>query len=250
MPSGFWRSPIALDRDDLTHLPTVLRDLSYHVVDGESGYLALYRRLTGQQETPAPSLGKPKALVPKARRSAFGLLSRAPSSPDPAETASIAAYRRWAADRYAHLDLVGLAAGDVRLRLEEIYVPLRILERQERIEAEGKRLREQSLGSWQQTLELDRLFLRPGARHGLILGEAGSGKTTALRKLHQLVLETRDATALGLAPETLPVFLRLRRPRARLIEAQPSDVGSPSSCSSSSMLGKLPLSSFGSLRTS
>lgn len=137
------------------------------------------------------------------------------------------AYVAWVKERYGYLDLVGLDAGDVRLELDRIYVPLRILERPEREgDFAGKRPREDAFAGWTQNLELDRLFLRLGAeprtRHALIFGEPGSGKTTALRKLHQLVLDpgTPDdgAATLGLARATLPLFLRLRRLTPQLIE--------------------------------
>jgi serine/threonine-protein kinase len=212
--------PVVLARADAEHLPTALRDLKYHVVDGESGYQDLYRLLTGQPAAPAPPLGPLKALPPRPRRSSFGLLSRTPTSPEPVDDAALAAYRDWASERYGYLDLVGLGAGGVRLGLDEIYVPLRILGRQERLDAEGKVPREQLFAGGGSAVELDRLFLRPAGdasdRHALIFGEAGSGKTTALRKLHQLALGGPDA--LGLAPETLPVFLRLRRLTPELLE--------------------------------
>lgn len=215
--------PVVLARDDSEHLPVALRDQTYHVVDSESGYQGLFRSLTGQPATPAPPLGP---LPPEPRRSSFGLLSRAPISPEPVDGSALAAYREWAAERYGYLDLVGLGAGGVRLGLEEIYVPMRILGRQERLEAEGKQPREELFAGGGSAVELDRLFLRPmedsSARHALIFGEAGSGKTTALRKLHQLALD-RDGksggpAALGLAPATVPVFLRLRRLTPELLE--------------------------------
>ncbi len=154
------------------------------------------------------------------------------SVPEP-EDPALAAYRDWARQHFRGLSLIGLGGGDVRMRFEEVYVPLRIAHRPERFEMEGpdgkgiERLRPESL----EDLKIEEVFKAPQAagRHALVLGHPGAGKSTALLKLlHQCL--TQGPESLGLAAGTVPVFLRLRRMTPADLEATaPSRFSSPAS---------------------
>jgi formylglycine-generating enzyme required for sulfatase activity len=142
-----------------------------------------------------------------------------PGEPDEPEDEApeVAGYRKWAEGRHSRVDLVGVGAGDVRLRLEEIYVPLRMACRAE-AESHGPSLDLRALRAehGEENLELDGLFptlAELGRRHAAILGHPGAGKTTALRKLAQDCLAKPGA--LGLEPGTLPIFLPLRWLRSK-----------------------------------
>ncbi|MCP3961545.1 MAG: SUMF1/EgtB/PvdO family nonheme iron enzyme [bacterium] len=129
------------------------------------------------------------------------------------EDPEIAAYRAWADSRYRRLDLIGVGGGDVRLRLDEIYVPLRISRRAE-IDLDRRGGKRRAETAWDQAeidLEVEQIFTAAGRGrpHAVVFGEPGSGKTTALKKLHQQCLA--DPEALGLPAGTLPVFVPLRR---------------------------------------
>ncbi|HBL27442.1 MAG TPA: hypothetical protein DD490_11460 [Acidobacteria bacterium] len=133
---------------------------------------------------------------------------------------SFAAYRAWAAERSSGLSLVGVGRGDVRMRFEEVYVPLRFGWRPERLDREESSARERVrwLAEEARDLEVKEAFRAPhmAGRHALILGHPGAGKTTALLKLLHLCLA--DPVSLGLAAGTVPVFLRLRRLTAADLE--------------------------------
>jgi formylglycine-generating enzyme required for sulfatase activity len=159
-------------------------------------------------DTPA---GRPAARPPARPR----LRRRVHSPPAAPPDDGLAAYRALAAERYSGLSLLGLGGVDLRLRFEEVYVPLRISRRPERLDLEargGKRRSEAVLAEAAEELGIEDLFqlaARPGSPHVAIFGDPGAGKTTALLKLHHLCLAGPEA--LGLAAGTVPVLLRLRR---------------------------------------
>jgi formylglycine-generating enzyme required for sulfatase activity len=152
--------------------------------------------------------GKPS--IPPAHPRAFPgeSESRSPSR----EAPEISRYRLWAGERHSRVDLVGVGAGDVRLRLEEIYVPLRMAwRREEKRPGPGADALAVAAEAGEEDLALDRIFPileDRGQRHAVVLGQPGAGKTTALRKLAQECL--KDPQSLGLEPGSLPVFLPLR----------------------------------------
>ncbi|MBF0348712.1 MAG: SUMF1/EgtB/PvdO family nonheme iron enzyme [Magnetococcales bacterium] len=117
------------------------------------------------------------------------------------EVCELARYARWALKKHGELELVGLGGGDLPLELEEVYVPLRLA-------FQGMR-REQVEGH-SGSVELQDVFQHSANKPVTLLGQPGSGKTTALRKMLYLCLK-EGGQVLGLPPEVLPVFLRLRR---------------------------------------
>ncbi len=59
--------PVIFGPDDTDQIPVFVRGVAFYRVDSEEGYEQLYRRLTGQHDTPEPPLGKLKSLEPKRR---------------------------------------------------------------------------------------------------------------------------------------------------------------------------------------
>ena len=70
--------PVLLEGGDPQHIPWPLQSFTYYRVDDETGYKALYRRITGQHPVPAPIVGAILDL-PLSPRSSFVLESREPS---------------------------------------------------------------------------------------------------------------------------------------------------------------------------
>jgi tetratricopeptide (TPR) repeat protein len=54
--------PVVLDQDDVQYIPLSLQGLTQYVLDSESGYEALYRKLTNQLEIVKPQLGTIRSL--------------------------------------------------------------------------------------------------------------------------------------------------------------------------------------------
>jgi len=143
------------------------------------------------------------------------LLSTSEPDPVPEPDDPITLYKQWALDKYSNLRLIGFDAGDVHLPLDDVYVPLRLghsLRGAEGKLSEGEAPEELATPFREGSLELEEMFSPelPGGRHRALFGAPGSGKTTALLKLLHTCL-TGGAERLGLPPETIPVFLRLRR---------------------------------------
>jgi len=141
----------------------------------------------------------------------------APSSDPRAEPEPIVArdqlddYRRWALDKYGDMELRGVGAGDFRLRMNDVYVPLRIMARAPSLDPEAPGCGPLALKRGLDDIDLLEAFGHAGPERKLaIFGDPGAGKTTALRKLLHQVLTVGPAS-IGLDGEALPVFLRLRR---------------------------------------
>jgi nucleoside phosphorylase len=60
--------PVLLNSNDESFIPIPLRSSNIYKLDREDGYQLLYRRLTNQHETPAPSMGTLKKLPIRDRR--------------------------------------------------------------------------------------------------------------------------------------------------------------------------------------
>ena len=120
--------------------------------------------------------------------------------------------------------MIGVGGGELRLRLDEVYVPLRISQRplhHDLDERAAKRRGEMALECGAGDLELEQIFSRSLAARGphvAIFGDPGAGKTTALAKLHHHCLSA-GPESLGLAAGTVPVLLRLRRLGAADLES-------------------------------
>ncbi len=138
-----------------------------------------------------------------------------PDAPLPGDDDVVAAYRDWARTQHRGLSLVGVGGGEVQMRLEEVFVPLSISQRSFELDLDerGERRRgDAALAHGLRELDAEEIFSAPAApaRHVVVFGDPGAGKTTVLRKLHHQCL-TAGPVSLGLDAGTLPVFLRLRR---------------------------------------
>lgn len=59
--------PVIFGPDDAAQIPVFVRGVTSYRLDSDDGYDQLYRRLTGQHDTPEPPLGAIKPLEPKRR---------------------------------------------------------------------------------------------------------------------------------------------------------------------------------------
>ena len=122
----------------------------------------------------------------------------------------IDAYRTWALDRYRGMSLIGLGAAEIRVRFEEVYVPLRIAGRP----GLGALMASAESAHGRISVERDDMDVKDifslGPPHALVLGRPGAGKTTALLKLLHASFAV-GANLRGLARGTVPVLARLRR---------------------------------------
>jgi formylglycine-generating enzyme required for sulfatase activity len=141
-----------------------------------------------------------------------------PASEPPALPPEIAAYVAWLQKQPQGLSLIGVAGGDMPLSLDQVYVPLSLRSGLTGRPRPGKRSRESQLEECRENFELTDLFVRiDGFRHAILLGRAGTGKTTALKKLVQLCLPpttkppTTGPGAIHLPPGYVPLLVFLRR---------------------------------------
>ena len=63
--------PVVFAKEDLQHIPDVLRGMSHYDVSTEEAYEALYRHLTDQPSTPKPELGRLRRLPARRRSGEF-----------------------------------------------------------------------------------------------------------------------------------------------------------------------------------
>ncbi|MEZ4428497.1 MAG: SUMF1/EgtB/PvdO family nonheme iron enzyme [Nannocystaceae bacterium] len=131
--------------------------------------------------------------------------------PEPAgpstHASAVAPYLAWCDQRPYDLKLHGVGGGDIRLGLDEVYVPLAYHRLERGQTADTDTTRDFGIAS---------LFtqLAP-CRHALVLGDPGTGKTTAMRKLSQLCRRE----ALAIESEAIPVLVPLRHVRPRDLDA-------------------------------
>lgn len=160
-------------------VPRLLRSFTQYKIPNE--YEMMFRHLTSQP------LDVPRPLGP---------------------LPSVQKYAEWLRSQPNGLDLIGIGGGDIRLNLDEVYVPLRVNTSQhfEAIHARAANLQ----AAAHRDFELTDLFAGGGRMHALLLGVPGAGKTTALRKLVQQCL-LAGPMSIHLSPGYVPIFVRLRR---------------------------------------
>ena len=127
-------------------------------------------------------------------------------------------YQRRLEAATAKLQLIGLGQGvQIELPIEQAYIPLNVVvardlktEAQWHFDEKSLRQREHV----EENVLLCDIFkwaARFDSRGVLVLGDPGAGKTTGARQFCWRALTERDSrAALGLPPDTTPVFLRLR----------------------------------------
>lgn len=119
-------------------------------------------------------------------------------------------YLRWAKERHCKVSLLGIGAERLLFQLDEIYVELGIEAPPPEI---GTRVR-----TAPDDIMIAEAFRVAGEKRALFLkGHPGTGKTTALRKLLQLVVD-HGSEAVSLPPGKLPVLLSLRHLRPEDLE--------------------------------
>jgi formylglycine-generating enzyme required for sulfatase activity/predicted MPP superfamily phosphohydrolase/nucleotide-binding universal stress UspA family protein len=145
-----------------------------------------------------------------------------PPSPPPTTAAGgdppediLQRYLDWARGFFGRLDLVGLGGGDLPMSLDDVYVPLRMGVRGQRVHAQKVRTTEEAATLFEEgspQVELDQALTLAGGRGLFILGQPGSGKTTALKKLlWQCLQDGRlDSSRIGLPRDAVPIFVRAR----------------------------------------
>jgi len=140
----------------------------------------------------------------------------------------ISRYLAWLAAQEYEVPMRGVGRGELSLTLKQTYVSLGLAVTPKGRATKGGRERH-LLDTDGLDFELGSLFAKLGeerASHALILGEPGSGKSTALRKLGQLIAEqarraSGEELAVAQGPDDalladtlgeryLPVFVRLR----------------------------------------
>lgn len=139
---------------------------------------------------------------------AAGTATPVVAAPTP-EAPVVERYRAWARGRYAKLSMVGVGADDLHFRIEDVYVGLQA----QRVAVRHRRRgRHRPMGPDAELLELpfEDVFRDAGEGQGIVIvGQAGAGKTTILRRIAHDVLAGR-ATELGLDRGTVPVLVRAR----------------------------------------
>ena len=130
-----------------------------------------------------------------------------PGAPDELE-----GFRDWALERHGRLELVGLGAGDFLFDLDEVWVPLRTSARGFRLEP-GQPHGAHELGG-DQDVPLERALQVARGRHLAVFGEPGAGKTTALRKLPDVLAEGDEVEAVVVEVDATRRRLGLSRRRA------------------------------------
>jgi formylglycine-generating enzyme required for sulfatase activity len=152
--------------------------------------------------------------------------------------AELAAYAAWARDELTYIETVGLGTGRLRLRLDQVFVPLgfRHHDLADAPDLDTEPSHRADRGD--RTIHIEDAFTQVAPRpHVFLLGEPGAGKTTALRKLMRSLLgpggnDTRNGAPsgaagpagvpafsgrhVGLPERTVPVFIRLRQVAERL----------------------------------
>ncbi|MEO1082934.1 MAG: SUMF1/EgtB/PvdO family nonheme iron enzyme [Acidobacteriota bacterium] len=183
----------------MAFIPAIVGDPNRYDLSDGGRFEDLWRDLAGGPVVEIPKLGR---LRQPERRSFFGRTVE-----DPDEPQELQAYRGWALGR---VDRLGLGFGDMLLDFGKVYVPLRLANTRQnlrRVKDEQGRIREVEEPEVT-VVQVSNLLRDSSTRHAVVVGGAGSGKTTVLHQLHRTCLKD-GPESLGLEPGTVPVFLRL-----------------------------------------
>ena len=152
-----------------------------------------------------------------------------PSAPAPSTEvergAVIEAYRRATLATHGRVSMIGVHVAEFEFGMDDVYVPLRLLEQAPDWVIGGER---RPFGAPGDNLGIEDVFWRSAPRGGrtraprsdvpTVMGDAGSGKTTALKKLLHHVF-TRAADETGLPADIVPRFVRAADLKAILAAA-------------------------------
>ncbi len=134
------------------------------------------------------------------------------------KSAAIVDYQLRLAEDTSKLHLIGLGQHmQIELPIEQAYIPLKALIDRAMVAKEVGRFNDERLCESDyadKDVDVSELFKRArqsGKRGVALLGDPGSGKTTAARQIcWRLASGTETPTAVGLPENTIPVFLKLR----------------------------------------
>ncbi len=151
------------------------------------------------------------------RLEALGVHPAQAHAPPPA--AVWTAYRRAVRERHGHVSMIGVHSDDFRFTISDVYVPLRFMPDLPRAQLDGQWHDLEARGG-PVALGIEEVFHHVKASEvPTVMGEAGSGKTTALKKLLVLVLD--QAEALGLPADIAPILVRAAELKS-ILEAAPA----------------------------
>jgi formylglycine-generating enzyme required for sulfatase activity len=144
------------------------------------------------------------------------LVGTLPASEPASLSPEITAYVTWLRKQPMGLNLIGVAGGDMPLELDQVYVPLSLQHGRTGPSRPDRRARYAAVAECSESFELTDLQVRiDGYRHAILLGRAGTGKSTALKKLVQLCLPPTKPPVTGatihLPPGYVPLLVFLRR---------------------------------------
>ena len=137
-----------------------------------------------------------------------------------ADAESLSEYLSWARARHARISMIGVGADQLHFHLDDVYVALRAQRTVPLLDgkrgARGRRKGDDLHDMGARAVPFEDVFREADVGQGVVvLGQAGGGKTTALRKMAHEVLEGRAAD-LGLVRGTLPILVRARTIAAHL----------------------------------
>ncbi|MBL8901628.1 MAG: SUMF1/EgtB/PvdO family nonheme iron enzyme, partial [Planctomycetes bacterium] len=136
---------------------------------------------------------------------------------------AIQSYVAWAKSKVEFLDMGRLGAADVRLPFDSIYVALQCRPHGENETSFDRATRSEHDLQAQELIDVDALFRIEGRPqpHRILIGEPGSGKSTALKKMLRALLHG-EAVTYGFPAHTVPLLLPLHLLHAEGAEPAPT----------------------------